>query len=91
MLDTEGHVASWNEGARRLNGYRQLEILGQHVSVFHLQEDIEPGKPKRELRVAEAELSTRKKAEAKMAQNSGQAFHPWLYEMIPGDYTVSPT
>jgi hypothetical protein len=59
--------------------------------VFHLQEDIEPGTPKRELRVADAELSTRKKAEAKMAQNSERAFCPWLYEMILGDYPVSPT
>ncbi len=55
MLDPEGHVASWNEGARRIKGYRQEEILGRHFSVFYPQEDIERSKPEYELRVVEAE------------------------------------
>ncbi len=55
MLDSEGHVASWNEGARRIKGYRQEEILGRHFSIFYPQEDIERGKPEYELRMAEAQ------------------------------------
>jgi PAS domain S-box-containing protein len=39
MLDVQGHVCSWNEGAQRLKGYAADEIIGQHFRVF-LSEDI---------------------------------------------------
>ncbi|MEP2776459.1 MAG: PAS domain S-box protein [Luteolibacter sp.] len=35
MLDPEGHVMSWNAGARRLKGYEDSEILGKHFSTFY--------------------------------------------------------
>jgi PAS domain S-box-containing protein len=53
MLDPEGKVASWNEGAHRINGYRQQEILGCHFSLFYPEEDIKRGKPERELEIAQ--------------------------------------
>jgi two-component system, sensor histidine kinase and response regulator len=49
MLDSEGHVVSWNLGAERINGYREEEILGRHFSCFYLPEDIERGHPEEEL------------------------------------------
>ena len=52
LLDTKGRVSSWNEGARRIKGYEEHEILGTHFSAFYPQEDIEAGKPERELRMA---------------------------------------
>lgn len=52
MLDTEGRVASWNQGAERIKGYRAEEIVGQHFSRFYTAEDMESGKPQMELRVA---------------------------------------
>lgn len=52
MLDPDGQVISWNQGAERINGYQEDEILGQHVSHFYLPEDIESGKPERELKIA---------------------------------------
>ena len=52
LLDTKGRVSSWNEGARRIKGYQDHEILGRHFSAFYPQEDIEAGKPERELRMA---------------------------------------
>ena len=55
MLDPEGRVASWNEGAHHINGYRESEIFGRHFSVFYPTEDIERGKPEHELEVAKAE------------------------------------
>jgi PAS domain S-box-containing protein len=55
MLDSEGHVATWNIGAERIKGYRASEIIGQHFSRFYPQEDIRSGKPQEELRVASAE------------------------------------
>jgi PAS domain S-box-containing protein len=38
LLDPDGHVASWNAGAERLKGYREVEILGQHYSAFYPDE-----------------------------------------------------
>jgi len=52
LLDTRGRISSWNEGARRIKGYEEHEILGKHFSAFYPQEDIETGKPERELRMA---------------------------------------
>jgi len=52
LLDTRGRISSWNEGARRIKGYEEHEILGKHFSAFYPQEDIETGKPERELRIA---------------------------------------
>jgi PAS domain S-box-containing protein len=55
MLDREGRISSWNEGAQRINGYTADEILGRHFSVFYPQEDVERGKPAWELEIATAE------------------------------------
>src|SRR5688572_18859195 len=38
-LDTEGRVASWNEGAHRLTGYEENEIRGQSYTVFGAHEN----------------------------------------------------
>jgi PAS domain S-box-containing protein len=53
MLDTTGVIVSWNEGAERIKGYREDEILGKHFSVFYEPSDIEAGKPDWELLVAQ--------------------------------------
>ena len=52
MLDPEGRVVSWNSGAEHIKGYRAEEIIGQHVSRFYAPEDVEAGKPDRDLEVA---------------------------------------
>jgi len=52
MLDADGNVGSWNEGARRIKGYTQEEIIGQHFSCFYPSEDISRGRPARILRTA---------------------------------------
>jgi len=51
MLDENGHVISWNEGAKRIKGYTADEIIGKHFSTFYPQEDKDNGKPQMELRV----------------------------------------
>ena len=53
MLDPEGRVVTWNEGAERIKGYRAEEILGQQFSRFYEKGDIELGKPEQELKEAE--------------------------------------
>jgi len=52
MLDAQGNIASWNEGAERLKGFSEEEVLGRHFSVFYLPEDAAAGKPEAELRQA---------------------------------------
>jgi PAS domain S-box-containing protein len=52
MLDPDGNVVSWNEGAARIKGYAAREIIGKHFSTFYTSEDVEAGKPARELEVA---------------------------------------
>src|SRR6266849_1546622 len=52
MLDPEGRIASWNEGAERIKGYRSDEIIGQHFSRFYTTEEVERGKPAYALKVA---------------------------------------
>ena len=53
MLDPEGRVVTWNEGAERIKGYRAEEILGRQFSRFYEKGDIELGKPEQELKEAE--------------------------------------
>ncbi len=55
MLDTQGHVSSWNTGAERIKGYGVSEIIGKHFSVFYPEADIQAGKPQRELEEAARE------------------------------------
>lgn len=52
MLDPEGRVMTWNEGSRRMRGYRADEIIGRNVSIFFTPEEIKAGKPTEELRQA---------------------------------------
>jgi PAS domain S-box-containing protein len=35
MLDPDGYVNSWNEGAERIKGYTEQEIVGRHFSIFY--------------------------------------------------------
>ena len=55
MLDPEGRIASWNEGARRINGYAEDEVLGQRFSVFYTPEDRQRRHPEHELEIATRE------------------------------------
>jgi len=55
MLDTEGHVSSWNLGAARIKGYTADEIVGEHFRRFYTEEDREDGVPDRSLATAARE------------------------------------
>ncbi len=57
MLDPEGNIATWNEGAQRIKGYAPSEIIGRHFSTFYSAEDVANRKPERELAIARAEGS----------------------------------
>lgn len=55
MLDDQGRIATWNEGARRIKGYEAEEIIGQYFAIFYPEEDVVSQKPAWELEVAIAE------------------------------------
>jgi PAS domain S-box-containing protein len=55
MLDVKGNVATWNEGAERIKGYRADEIIGRHFSCFYTPSDVQAGKPEQLLIAAETQ------------------------------------
>ena len=55
MLDSQGNVLSWNEGARKITGYWSEEVLGKHCSVFYPAEDVRARNPERALQQAASE------------------------------------
>jgi PAS domain S-box-containing protein len=73
MLDLEGRVVSWNEGAQRIKGYRAEEILGRHFSCFYTAEDIANGIPAMEL--AEVTRSGRFEQEGWRVRKDGSQFY----------------
>jgi PAS domain S-box-containing protein len=52
VLDTSGHVQSWNAGAERIKGYAESEILGKPFDLFYPPEARARGVPQELLRAA---------------------------------------
>ena len=52
VVDTNGHVASWNSAAQQITGYTADEILGQHFGIFYRPDERRTGDPKRALEMA---------------------------------------
>ncbi len=55
MLDSHGHIASWNTGAEKINGYTADEIVGSHFSRLYTPEAVESGSPQEHLAAAARE------------------------------------
>ena len=53
MLDREGRILTWNQGAERITGYSALDVVGHHVAMLFTVEDRESLKPAAVLRHAE--------------------------------------
>jgi PAS domain S-box-containing protein len=52
ILDSTGHVASWNSTAQQLIGYTSQEIIGKHFSIFYRPDERRAGVPNRALELA---------------------------------------
>ena len=52
MLDPDGRVKNWNQGAARVESYEAGEILGKHIREFFTPEERAAGMPERSLAVA---------------------------------------
>jgi PAS domain S-box-containing protein len=83
MLDPEGRVVSWNQGAERLKGYTMNEIVGCDFSRFYTPEDIASGKPARQL--AEARKAGMSEDEGWKLRKDGSRF--WASSIITAIYT----
>jgi PAS domain S-box-containing protein len=82
MLDTEGHIVSWNPGAERIKGYSKSEAVGKHFSMFYTPEDRESGVPQRALSAA-ATLG-KYEAESWRMRKNGERF--WANVVIDAIY-----
>lgn len=78
MLDRDGHVTSWNPGARRLKGYEADEIIGRHFSTFYTE--AEKAQNVRALALAEAERTGRFEREGWRVRKDGTQF--WAHVVI---------
>ncbi|MEY4749293.1 MAG: hypothetical protein RIQ60_1507 [Pseudomonadota bacterium] len=54
LLDTQGRIQTWNEGARRLHGFEASEIIGQPIDRLYSAEQAAGGKTARVLALAQA-------------------------------------
>jgi PAS domain S-box-containing protein len=57
MLDADGNIKTWNEGAQRIKGYKANEIIGKHFSIFYPPDALASKHPQHELMIAEREGS----------------------------------
>jgi PAS domain S-box-containing protein len=73
MLDLDGRVVTWNDGAERIKGYRAEEILGRDFACFYTAEDIANGVPAREL--AEVTENGRSEQEGWRVRKDGSQFY----------------
>ncbi|WP_435348675.1 PAS domain S-box protein [Haloarchaeobius sp. HRN-SO-5] len=55
MLDSDGHVQTWNRGATRIKGHEFEDIEGEHVSTFYTGEERAANVPEDHLATAAAE------------------------------------
>ncbi|NWA25398.1 PAS domain S-box protein [Pseudomonas gingeri] len=83
-LDTQGFVTSWNAGAERIKGYTELEIIGQHFSVFYLPQEC-PEHP--EMALQEATRDGHYMEEAWRSRKNGSRF--WASVVITAQYDSS--
>lgn len=45
MIDRQGNVMTWNQGAENMKGYTASEIIGKPISLFYTDEDNQKGEP----------------------------------------------
>jgi PAS domain S-box-containing protein len=49
VLDTGGHIASWNSSAQKIMGYTTEEVIGKHFGIFFRPDERRTGEPNRAL------------------------------------------
>lgn len=87
ILDTEGEIAAWNEGARALTQHPAADVMGQHFSLFHPPEARAAGAP--ETALAEAAATGRHEDENWRQRRDGTHF--WAHVVTSAIYDESGT
>jgi len=77
-LDEDGLITSWNSGAERMSGYRQIDILGRHFSRLYPPEDVRANKPWQQL--SQARERGRVNEESWRIRHDGTQF--WAHNVI---------
>lgn len=52
MIDKDGMILNWYEGAHKIKGYRTEEVIGKHISLFYPPEAVANGEPEHNLQLA---------------------------------------
>lgn len=87
MMDSTGHIISWNGGAERIKGYSRDEIIGQHFSRFYIDVDRKSGLPTKALR--QAVINGKFEGEGWRVRKDGSQF--WASVVIHPIYDGSGT
>jgi PAS domain S-box-containing protein len=85
MLDEEGRVTTWNEGAQRIFGFTEHEILGEPFARFFTPEAAQHQTPERELR--EAARQGRCESEGWRLRHDGTRF--WATGVLTAFYDAA--
>jgi len=72
LLRKDGTIRSWNQGAERIKGYTEQEIIGQNFNIFYLPQDRQNGLPEKLL--AEAAENGRAVHEGLRLRKNGTTF-----------------
>lgn len=72
MLDPQGYIMTWNDGAKNIKGYNAHEIIGKHFSVFYTSDGIKAHKP--EIEIETAKSTGRYEEEGWRVKKNGSVF-----------------
>jgi PAS domain S-box-containing protein len=82
MLSPEGRILTWNAGAQAMKGYRAQDIIGQPLSRFYTDADLQARKPSKLLEIAARD--GRVSDEGWRVRQDGSRF--WAYVVITAFY-----
>jgi len=55
LLDIDGTILSWNDGAKKIKGYDESEIIGQNFRIFYMPQDRQAHLPEQLIELATKE------------------------------------
>lgn len=82
MIDKDGNILNWYEGAHKIKGYTSEEVIGRNISMFYPPEAAAAGEPERNLLLASEHGSL--EAEGWRIRKDGSMF--WADVLITAIY-----
>jgi len=82
LLDVNGYIQTWNDGAAQMTGYSANDVIGKHVSIFYSDTQTKMSKAEFEMKTA---IETGKfEEEGWRVKKNGSLF--WAYVVITALY-----